>query len=839
MKKILLLPLLLAAGVLTVNANVAGKAKIAQEVIVRTFGSLPECVRFKVTESPAGSLPYYTTQVRSGRLTVEGSSPVAVCKGFHDYILSHGYGVATWSSNRLEMPDKLPDEPLCKVVSPFENHLYMNVCTLGYTAPYWDWERWQREIDWMALHGFDMPLAPVAGEAIMARVWRAMGLSDEEIDVFFTGPGHMPWMRMGNMTGLDGAPTVQWHQAQVALEHRIIDRMQALGMTPVYQGFAGFVPPAMKEHYPEINVTETKWSGFKSWLLSPLDSLFTQIGSRYITEWEHEFGRGRYYLIDSFNEMDIPFGPKGSPERAATLRNYSSTIYNSLHRANHDAIWVMQGWMFGYQPYIWDAHSVEALLDGAPDDRMMIIDLAVDFNQKVWRSEKTWNKFDGLYGKRWIYSTVPNFGGRSALTGELEFYANAHREALQSPNRGRLTGYGTSPEGVENNEVVYEIISAAGWSDTQIDLTDFLDRYSCARYGSAPAGVMNFWQEIIQASYGEFTNNARFLWQLRPYPQRMPSMGVNDHYYKAIENFIDCCDRMKSVEAYRMDAIQYAAFYLAGKADLLLEAINWAYVAGQSRQASVLQERFAKIMTDMDRLLASHPILRLDRWIDMAFEAGATPDEKSRFAHEALRLVTLWGGPSLHDYSARIWSGLIANYYLPRYQRYFEAKADGATVDFGAWEQAWLNTADIRYAEPFTDPLQACIDLVSEYRDIDSTIVVRPDGAIICWSPFELTKAKTRLSCSIPQERMKDVSGIKLVLTGGNDSMRVTKVECVANRKTWASTRSTAVLGLKNPIVELPFDKTPISESLSKEVSVYVSLEGKIAGDCYGYAVLY
>ena len=35
----------------------------------------------------------------------------------------------------------------------------MNVCTFGYSYAHWDWKRWEREIDWMALNGINMPLA--------------------------------------------------------------------------------------------------------------------------------------------------------------------------------------------------------------------------------------------------------------------------------------------------------------------------------------------------------------------------------------------------------------------------------------------------------------------------------------------------------------------------------------------------------------------------------------------------------------------------------------------------------------------------------------------------------
>jgi len=58
------------------------------------------------------------------------------------------------------------------------------VVTFGYTTPYWDWARWEKELDWMALHGINMPLATVASEAIAERVWLKLGLSKSEIRDF-------------------------------------------------------------------------------------------------------------------------------------------------------------------------------------------------------------------------------------------------------------------------------------------------------------------------------------------------------------------------------------------------------------------------------------------------------------------------------------------------------------------------------------------------------------------------------------------------------------------------------------------------------------------------------
>ena len=76
-------------------------------------------------------------------------------------------------------------------------------------------------------------------------------------------------------------------------------------------------------------------------------------------------------------------------------------------------------------------------------------------------------------------------GGKTGMTGILDFYANGHLEALSSANKGRLLAHGMAPEGIENNEVIYELLSDAGWSDKETDIHGWLKEYSCNRYGRA------------------------------------------------------------------------------------------------------------------------------------------------------------------------------------------------------------------------------------------------------------------------------------------------------------------------------------------------------------------
>lgn len=59
---------------------------------------------------------------------------------------------------------------------------------------------------------------------------------------FLTGPVYLPWLLMGNMEALGGPMPDEWFEKQVALQHKILDRMRSYGMEPIFQAFYGMVP---------------------------------------------------------------------------------------------------------------------------------------------------------------------------------------------------------------------------------------------------------------------------------------------------------------------------------------------------------------------------------------------------------------------------------------------------------------------------------------------------------------------------------------------------------------------------------------------------------------------
>ncbi|MCR5414577.1 MAG: alpha-N-acetylglucosaminidase, partial [Kiritimatiellae bacterium] len=672
--------------------------KAAHDVIVRFAGkeAAKNVVLRKDLPKRDGGCDRFVYEVKGGKLTIHGSSPVALTRGFYSYVRDNGYGISSWSGNRCELPKTLPDSPQVNGESPFAHHYYFNVVTYGYTMAYWDWARWEKELDWMALHGYDMPLVLGATEAIMARVWKNLGFTDEEILASFVGPAHNPWARMGNISKLDSPVPASWLKGQIELEHKILKRARRLGMKPICPGFAGFVPEGFEKKFPDSKPFKTSWSGgaFHNWMLPVTDPLFKKIGGMYIKEWEKEFGKCDYYLVDSFNEMEVPFPPKGTQERKDMAAQYGELVYESIKEGNPDAVWTMQGWMFGYQRNIWDPDTLKALVSKVPDEKMLLLDLAVDYNVCFWRNGVNWDFYPGFFGKPWVYSVIPNMGGKTGFTGELEFYANGRLKAMESANRGKLAGYGAAPEGIENNEVIYELVSDGGWTKERIDLDKWLKNYTLCRYGKAPECVMEFWKLMRKSVYGSFTDHPRFSWQFRP-PHGRGSIKSNGDFRAAAKELAKAAYELKGSPLYRADLANVTVQYLGA---LMEDAAE----AGDA-------EKFERLALEADAIAFTHPNNRLEDWIKRARSWGKTDAEKNYYEKNARRLVTIWG-PPVDDYSARIWSGLIRGYYLPRWKKHFEEKKGGAKANLAEWEKDWVeNIRPLPAAKKEADPVSACL----------------------------------------------------------------------------------------------------------------------------------
>jgi alpha-N-acetylglucosaminidase len=683
----------------------ANPVAAARGVLDRLLGKRAQEFQLAVIPQDRGKA-VFEVDASGGVVHVKGSDAIALCRGAYHYLRNAVHGMVTWSGSHCPLPTRLPDFPHTRIVSPNEYRQYFNVCTFGYTTVWWDWRRWEREIDWMALHGINMPLAMVGEEAVWQKVWNSMGINDAELEGYFTGPAFLPWHRMGNVNKHGGPLPQGWIDSHAALQKQILRRMRELGMDPVVPAFSGFVPTAFHRIHPEARVEDlSAWGDFppdhRTHILFPISPMFHEIGVRFLREYRRMFGPVRYYLADSFNEMTVPVS---TDRRYDDLAAFGKAVFSPIADADPRGVWVMQGWLFYNDAAFWDTASVQALLRDVPDNRMIILDLANE-------SFHGWKVQHGFYGKMWIYSMIHNYGGNNPVNGNLPITASDPVASFHSPEGGHRVGMGLAPEGIENNDVLYELATDMMWRHEPIDLPTWLPAYARDRYGSCPPAMQKAWEGLLASAYSKGGGNMRHGFQERPHRDPLGDVDVSPTFRQAVLDFLSCAPALEREPLYRADAIDLSAQVLGGMIDQHLRDAIRAHDSGMPVLRDSLASEGFSLMADVDALLHTRVDRRLGQWVDDARRWGKSEKEKDFYEWNAKLQVTVWGGPNLYDYASKVWSGLIRDFYVGRWRHYFALLSktvpggDVPSDSLVAWEIAWTHSRGLSAPREVRDPI--------------------------------------------------------------------------------------------------------------------------------------
>jgi alpha-N-acetylglucosaminidase len=688
---------------------------------------------FTVEQLPAESgRDVFEVESRGDRIVLRGSNGVAIASALNWY-LEHIAGITIAIPLRpITIATPLPPVPAkVRITSPYRYRYFFNYCTFSYSMAWWDWDQWQRMIDWMALKGINLPLAATGQEGTWRATLKDLGFSDKMIAEFLVGPAYLPWGWMGNIDGLGGPLPGTWIDSHVDLGRRILARERELGMTPVLQGFTGHVPESIKQVFPDAKIHKTgDWSaGFSgTWFLDPLDPLFQRIGRRFIERQTALFGTDHVYAADSFNEIDPP------SDDPKFLAGMGSAVYQSMQSADPSAVWVLQGWFLYYQAKFWKEPQARALIGAVPDDRMIVLDLWGD-RHPVWQDR------EAFYGKPWIWNVLYNFGGKVNFNGDLPQIASNLTTALASPSHGKLSGLGMMMEGLGYNPIVPDFVMDMGWRTEVPGLASWAKAWVDRRYGGANTHAQNAWQLLMQTAYRSAPQTGTYL-------AERPGFYVKGRAYRteplapynlvtmvaALDSLMAASRELGRYDAYRYDVVNLARQVLG---QLGLPMVNEVEAAFTRRDRSALigaEQRVVGLLYDLDQLVGTRVELLLGRWIEDAKRWGKTAAERDLYEWNARNIITLWGtkctegqNDDLNLYAYKEWQGMFSSYYLPRWKEFFarlNASLDSATpfdrapfaADMCTWEQEWSRRHDAFPATPRGDPVASAARLLARYR---------------------------------------------------------------------------------------------------------------------------
>ena len=203
MIRFLIFVFVLLSAAVSVSAAVDGGQEVVAALLER-IGGEGASRRILTSVDPRISCSGRETFVISssqGKPLIKGSSALAAATGINWYLNHYANINISWNNLTADISGydlPVPEEEEVRSCSA-DYRYYLNYCTFSYSMSTWSWERWEKEIDWMALHGINMPLQIVGLEEVWRRVLLDYGYGGKEISSFVAGPCFQAWWGMNNL----------------------------------------------------------------------------------------------------------------------------------------------------------------------------------------------------------------------------------------------------------------------------------------------------------------------------------------------------------------------------------------------------------------------------------------------------------------------------------------------------------------------------------------------------------------------------------------------------------------------------------------------------------------
>lgn len=715
MKKFLCLISLFLLGVTLYASPITGLLERIDKGASRKF----------VIERLKGEKDFFELDQKGNKVVVRGNNYVSIATGINWYLKYYAGINLSWNGMQADLPEVLP--PVLKK-ERHETDLKLrydfNYCTFSYSMVFWDWKRWEQEIDWMALHGINLPLAMVGTDVVWKNVLEELGYTREEINAFIAGPGFQAWWLMNNLEGWGGPNPDSWYERQEELQKRILKRMREYGIEPVLPGYSGMVPHNAKDRLG-LNVADPgRWNGYpRPAFLQPTDPQFERIAALYYQEMTRLYGKASYYSMDPFHE--------GGNTSGVDLEAAGKAIWKAMKQANPRAAWVVQAWGANPRPQ---------MIRDLPAGDMVVLDLFSESRPQWGDPASSWYRKEGFGQHDWLFCMLLNYGGNVGLHGKMAHLIEEFYKAKDSSFGKTLKGVGMTMEGIENNPVMYELLCELPWREQRFSKDEWLEGYLKARYGKSDSQVSQAWMLLSNTIYNcpaastqqgthESILCARPSWKA----YQVSSWSEMSDYYdpadviRAAGMMVDAAERFRGNNNFEYDLVDIVRQAVAEKGRLMYRVLVDAYKAGDRELFKLSSDRFLRLILMQDRLLATRPEFKVGRWLESARNLGSTEEEKDWYEWNARVQITTWGNRvaaddgGLHDYAHREWNGLLRDFYYLRWKTWLDEQLKSfeggqpKTIDFYALEEPWTLKHNSYASEAEGNPVDIACEI---YREI-------------------------------------------------------------------------------------------------------------------------
>lgn len=736
----------------------------------------------------------YEIESANGRIILRGNSGVAQASALYHYLKEFCHAHVSWNGDNLALPATLPLVPQkIRVVSPVIHRMAYNYCTFGYTMPFWEKAQWDRELDWLALHGVNMILVVPGQDAVWQNTFMRFGYTKEEMRQWLCSPVHQPWQFMQNMEGVLPPPQ-SVIDARAELGRYIVSRCRELGIKPILQGYYGMLPAGFARKHPGAAIVpQGGWAGNnrRPDMLNPGDPLYPKIAQTFMEEQKKLYGDVEFLAADPFHE--------GGTSQGMSRATVYKQIQDEMLKFDPKITLVKQCWQT----------SNKEMFDAGVKEKSLALDLNCDYRP-------FWKKANGYEGTPWVWCFLFNFGGNLALEGNPSKLVADFGGTLVDPKRNKLVGTALVPEGSHTNPMMYELMSEMGWRGAPADANAWVNNYLHARYGAKNAIAEEAWQGILATAYAMPPSEGPINSIITARPQMNTSLkartwapGTRVNYdnrklVRAWAKLLEAAPVLGPKDTYRYDLADVARQTLTNHARILFEKSVAARQQLDLKELQKNRDALLGLIADLDELTGTREDWLMGAWVADARRWGKTPEEKAYMDKIARMILTTWvenPNTDLSDYANREWNGLLGEYYLPRWKMFFESAEENITKSKepnmaafhkkrSEFETAWISSGKATMREkPTGDTVAVARKFLVKYGAaiLSNDPLPRIDSLQPVWTPQILAKgssAAARLAIDVSAEvRRGSKLNVEFKYTAGQSALQIDGVELEADGK--------------------------------------------------------
>lgn len=616
------------------------------ELIKRNTPRIANSFILKTIESDNG-FDCYEVYAEDKQIVLAGNSPLSQAMAYYDYlsrfhnvvITSGNFDISTISSAPL--PSEKFGRTVRKKIRAMTSYEMFSL-----SGNFWGFDRWEKEIDFMAMRGFNRVLQPVGFDGVLYKTLTELGMPEEFCLEFSSGPAFLMNQLTGNIAATNSINSKEYLERKLTVGKLISDRERKLGIEPIFPAAIPSVPFSLRKKYIKMDIFKAPmWYNFPPiFFIRPKNGYFSVFNKKFLQIQQEFLGETHSYIFEPIYESE----KKGYNVH---LSDMGKCLGEMLEEFDEDAVC-----------YIHTASINSEFFKETDCKKYIFLDncnMAGETNL--------------LNGKEYITELSGNRYGRTGIYGNVQ-------KVCDNPFADSPLGGALSFDTFEINPVfcaaALEIITADGKLDRNEFVSDFCQkRYKTDRFGNDIISLIELCDD------DECTGSIICARPCTNVKHTAPFDSVKRGYdfhklYDIAKKILDSDAR--KIDTMRADLQSIVRQFLSDLAYPVYLSATQFFKEKNVRNFEQASNLFLEICEDIDRLLRTRKETVFCTKYEEAQELGSGKDEKESLQINFLLLHTIWGPFNhsiLYDTVWNEWGGLVKDYYEGRWHMYYRSLA--------------------------------------------------------------------------------------------------------------------------------------------------------------------